>query len=137
MLTRPLILMLCAAISCSAVEVQVIANKDLSVATLVSDDLSDFYLGKRKKLPGGTNVVVFTNGDRDETERFLDKYLDQTPASFSASWKRMIFTGRGIPPTEAKDDQEMIDLIKKTPGGIGYVAIGTAVDGVMVLTISK
>jgi len=137
MIIRLLMLMLCTAISCSAVEVQVIANKDLSVTALSSDDLSDFYLGKRKKLPGGANAIVFTNGDRDETERFLDKYLDETPASFSASWKRMIFTGRGIPPAEAKDDQDMIDLIKKTPGGIGYVAIGTAVDGVMVLNVSK
>jgi ABC-type phosphate transport system substrate-binding protein len=137
MLLRPFVIMLCAAVSCSAVEVQVIANKELSISSLDASDLSDFYLGKRKKLPGGVNATVFTNADRDETERFLDKYLDETPASFSASWKRMIFTGRGIPPTEAKDDQEMIDLIKKTPGGIGYVSVGAAVDGVMVLPVSK
>jgi len=137
MIFRLLMLMLCVTMSCSAVEVQVIANKDLSVTSLGSDDLSDFYLGKRKKLPGGGNATVFTNADQDETERFLDKYLDLTPAAFSASWKRMIFTGRGIPPTDAKDDQDMIDIIKRTPGGIGYVATGTKVDGVMVLIISK
>ena len=137
MFTQLLVPVLCAITSCSAVEIQVIANKDLSVTALSSDDVADFYLGRRKKVSSGTNITVFTVGDPGETERFLDEFLDMTPAAFSASWKRMIFTGRGIPPAEVSDDHDMIDRIKRTPGSIGYVAAGTAVDGVVVLTITK
>jgi ABC-type phosphate transport system substrate-binding protein len=137
MLTRSLMLLVCASLSCAAVEVQVIANKEIGLTAMQENDLSDYFLGKKTRLPGGQKATILTNGDRDETERFLDRYLDQTPARFSASWKRMVFTGRGIPPTEAKDDQDMIALVKKTPGAIGYVALGAAVDGVLVLSITK
>jgi ABC-type phosphate transport system substrate-binding protein len=137
MITRTLLLIVCASLSCSAVEVQVIANKEAGISSMDANDLSDYFLGKKTRLPGGMKATILTNGDRDETERFLDRYLSETPASFSATWKRMVFTGRGLPPMEAKDDQEMIDLVKKTPGAIGYVSSGAAVDGVIVLGITK
>jgi ABC-type phosphate transport system substrate-binding protein len=137
MLGRPLIALLAAALPSAAVEVQVIANKDAGVATLAAADLEDLYLARKTKLPNGAKATVLTNAAGDETREFLSRFLDRTPASFSAEWKRIVFTGKGSPPAEAKNDRDMVDLVKRTPGAIGYVAAGADVDGVAVLKIDK
>ncbi len=137
MLQQSLFMLLVATMPCVAADVQVIANKDCTTTTVSSDDLADFYLGKKTKWRDGTKAVVLTNANSDETETFLVRYLDKTSASFSAAWKRIVFTGKGSPPAEAKDDQEMIDLVKKTPGAIGYVSASIAVEGVVALKVTK
>jgi ABC-type phosphate transport system substrate-binding protein len=137
MLGRPLIALLAAALPCAGVEVQVIANKDAGVTTLAAADLEDLYLARKTKLPNGTRATVLTNATADETREFLLRFLDRTPASFSAEWKRIVFTGKGTPPTEAKSDREMVELVRKTPGAIGYVTVGAEVEGVAVVTVAK
>lgn len=123
--------------SATGVEVQVIANRASGITALSADDLADFYLARRTKLPNGKPVTVLTRSDQEESSAFLDKYLDRTPASFSAEWKRIVFTGKGTLPKEASTDEEMVDLVRRTPGAIGYVAVGTDVSGVEVVKIAK
>jgi ABC-type phosphate transport system substrate-binding protein len=140
MLPTPLqhfLLMLLATASCAAVEVQVIANPDCHATSLRSDDLADLYLGKKSKWGNGAKAVVLTNANLEETERFLAQHLERTPAAFSAAWKRLVFTGKGTPPAEARDDRDMVELVRKTPGAIGYVSAGTPAEGVITLTVTK
>jgi ABC-type phosphate transport system substrate-binding protein len=130
-------LLLLATVPCAALEVQVIANPDCPATTLRNDDLADLYLGKKSKWGNGAKAVVLTNANLEETERFLAQHLERTPAAFSAAWKRLVFTGKGTPPAEARDDRDMIELVRKTPGAIGYVSAGTAVEGVVTLTVTR
>lgn len=137
MIGRSLIAIVAAALPCAGVELQVIANKDAGVTQLTAAELEDLYLARKSKLPGGATAAVLTNAAPGETAEFLSRYLDRTPSSFSAEWKRIVFTGKGTPPPEAKDDHEMVELVRKTRGAIGYVAAGAEVDGVVVLKIAK
>jgi hypothetical protein len=134
---RPLIALLAAALPCAAVDVQVIINPDAGVASATPADIEDLYLGRKAKWPNGAKAVVLTNAAADETQRFLSRVLDRTPASFSAEWKRIVFTGKGSPPAEARDDREMIDLVRATRGAVGYVSAETRVEGLIVVAQPK
>lgn len=59
-------------------------------------------------------------GARSRSE-FYTKVARKDDAQMQAYWARMIFTGKGDPPTALMDDEEVIGLIAGDPQKIGYV----------------
>lgn len=51
----------------------------------------------------------------------------------NAYWARILFTGRATPPRQVEDNDAVIDVVKKNPSAIGYVAAVTKLDGVKVV----
>ena len=45
-----------------------------------------------------------------------------TDRQFSIYWKRLIFTGKGTPPTSFASDEKVVAFVARTPGAIGYVS---------------
>jgi ABC-type phosphate transport system substrate-binding protein len=131
------ILLIAVSLPSAAAEVQVIINHDSGVTSATAAEIEDLYLGRKTKWAGGAKAVPLTNASADETQRFLSRFLDRTPSSFAAEWKRIVFTGKGSAPAEARDDREMIELVRKTPGAIGYVSAGAAVDGLIAVPEPK
>ena len=52
-------------------------------------------------------------------------------------WKRMIFSGRAVPPPEAADDEAVLEFVRSTPGAVGYVSPGAELHGVRTLSIDE
>ena len=50
-------------------------------------------------------------------------------------WKRMIFSGKGIPPKELADDAEVIEFVRSNPGAVGYVTNSEGAEGVVKLRL--
>lgn len=141
MLLRPfllLALLLAPAIAADAEPgVTLIAHPDAGLATVSAEDLADVYTGRRTRWPNGTKAVPLTSGDRPTTERFLVGCLGTTPSAFAAHWKRAVFTGKGTPPAQAKDDRDMLELVRRTPGAIGFVSRGADTGGLAAVPIAR
>jgi ABC-type phosphate transport system substrate-binding protein len=122
-------------ISKANASVVMLASPDITETTLSAADVENIYLGKRRTLPNGQNVkfVVLKAGDAHET--FMSTYVKRSGSQFSAFWKRKIVDGTGIPPKSIDSDAEMVAFLKSNPGHIGYVAEGTATNGLQVITL--
>jgi ABC-type phosphate transport system substrate-binding protein len=103
-------------------EVLVVTGADSPTITLSKNQISDIFLGKITSLPNGNSVTPVdqpeSNPLRDE---FYLKVANKSAAQAKALWAKLYFTGRGEPPREAKDDDDIKKIVNSTRGAIGYI----------------
>ena len=90
--------------------------------TLTADQASDLYLGKGNKLPNGSNAAVFEleNGNALRVA-FHAKVTGKSEAQLQSYWSRLMFTGKGSPPTQLANTGLMKSTIASTPNAVGYI----------------
>ncbi|MBL4867324.1 MAG: hypothetical protein JKY67_13240 [Pseudomonadales bacterium] len=54
-----------------------------------------------------------------------------------AFWVRMIFTGRGAPPTAFKSSNELKKWVSENTEGIGYIDLADVDDSVKVILVVR
>jgi len=104
------------------------------VSTLSKNQIVDIFLGKANRFPDGRQAVpidqVEGSAARDE---FYLKFADKSPAQLKAFWSKIIFTGRGRPPQEVSNDNEVKKFIAQHPDAIGYIEQKRVDDSVKVV----
>ena len=53
---------------------------------------------------------------------FSKQILGVFPHQLRRAWNRQIFAGTGQAPAKVESEQEMAEMVAKTPGAIGYVS---------------
>lgn len=107
----------------------VIVNAGLGVAEVAKDDLGGMFDGKKGNWPTGAKVVLVIQPDAPVHEAFLKANVGKSPAQFATAWKKIVFTGKANAPVTAKSDAEVVELVAKTPGAVGYIADEAAAGG--------
>lgn len=116
----------------------VIVNPDVKVNILSSQQLRSIFTMRLTRWDSGQPVNVFTLPDRHQAHRnFVKNHLQMFPYQLRIVWDRAVFSGSGYPPTMVTSTQEMISIISRTPGAIGYIddSSSLALQGVKVLEI--
>lgn len=127
--------MLCFAHS-SWAELVVVVSSDNPNSELSRTELSDIFLGRRNRFPNGDPVVPLNQRESSDAYRtFYAQYLNLTPAQVRSHWSRLIFTGRGQPPSSVASTSDLADRIADDPRGIGYLDIEQVDDRLQVVTI--
>ena len=121
--------------SATAAELVVIANPDLPVERIASQDLQRIFLGKLTRWGNDEAVVPVVLKDGPVHESFVTELLDRSPHRFVTYWRQMVFTGRGRPPHGVANEREMVAFVAETPGAVGYVSDRQPRDGVKILVV--
>ena len=107
--------------SIQAGSVIVIANRDVPTGELSFDQVQRIFLGKMTTWKDGRKIVpVCLKGGETHTV-FLRNFLDMNPSQFDIFWKQAVFTGTGRPPRALLNETDVIQVVKGTPGSIGYI----------------
>ena len=89
---------------------------------------------RRRSWTDGTPIHVFVLDDNQPLHRSFSKnVLSIFPHRLRKKWNRLVFTGTGQAPTEVASEQEMLERVANTPGGIGYLSSGNSDDTVKTL----
>jgi len=113
----------------------VIANESVAVDAIDAETLKNVFLGKATKLDDGSKVVFAVQSSGATSEAFLKDQVGKSPSQFLSYWRKLAFSGKGSMPEEVGDDVGMVAYVKSTPGAIGYVSDGAALDGVKTLAV--
>ena len=100
---------------------------------LTRDQAEKLYLGRSSTFSDGTpaSLVDLPNGQvRDE---FYLKLTGKNPAQIQAYWSRLVFTGRALPPKEARSLAEARQWLTDTPNLIGYLDRNEPTTGMRIL----
>jgi ABC-type phosphate transport system substrate-binding protein len=126
----PVLLLLLAMNDVLAGDVVVIGHANLGKLDVAA--VQKIFTGKLIKVDGidVTAVNVKSGPLRDQ---FLQTYLQQTDAKYTAYWAIRLFVGKGAPPQELSSPAEVVKFVQSTPGAIGYVDESDLVDSVRVL----
>lgn len=65
--------------------------------------------------------------------RFLAGYLQTDEDRYRAYWTVRRHVGKGAPPREVDSVAELLDLVSRTPGAIGYVDVSDLRPGINVI----
>lgn len=118
--------------------VAVIANPQVTVETLDSGTVTQFFLKIIKTWPNGDTVeAIALDEDSPVHTTFCNKILRRSPAQLRAYWARQMFTGRGFPPKEVKTVAEANTLVEQTQGAISYVGKGDVNGQVKIVFTSR
>lgn len=102
--------------------VEVIVNPSLTSVTLNRSLLRAVFTMRLRQWPDGSPVRVFVLPDDDPlSDAFYRGQLGMYSYVLRNAWDRMVFTGTGFAPTVVRSEKEMNELVRTTPGAIGYV----------------
>jgi hypothetical protein len=124
-LTAAIMLGGCLAALPAYAELFVISNSGTPVAV---GDIKDVFTGE-KQFAGSTKLVPVDNGPAQDS--FLSQVLRMDAARYNTIWTKKSFREGANPPSVKAGDAEVLDFVRKTPGGVGYVR--TAPSGVNVI----
>ena len=99
----------------------VIVNDKVTSPALTVKDLMDIYTLNKSHWDDGTRIAVFDLKNGRTKESFL-AYVGMTENDLKRIWLRKQFTGKARPPRAVASEDEVVDLVGRTPGAIGYVS---------------
>lgn len=110
-------------------DVVVVANPTSGIERLSRDDVINIFLGRSRQLVSGISAqpIDLPQSQREKSV-FYRLLVNKDLPEINAYWARLKFSGRTVPPREARSVDEAIAFIGSTAGAIGYLD-RTKVDG--------
>lgn len=114
----------------------VIANPDVTEATVTREFVSRAFLKKTTRWPDGSVIhPVDQTADSSLRRRFTENVLGRSISAVRTWWQQQIFSGNDIPPPELGGDDAVVAFVLREPGAIGYVSASADVKTAKVLTL--
>lgn len=109
-------------------ELVIIVNPQNPATRMFPSQAAQFFLG---------GSVLFVPVEQPESSairaEFYKKVLEKEPAQVQAIWSKIVFTGKGKPPKEAKSSAEVKKLVSESANAIGYIEKSAVDDSVKVI----
>lgn len=116
--------------------IEIIVNPESKVTSIGRAELSKIFLRRLRTWADGKRAVpVDQLPSSDAREAFTRLVHGRSVVTVEVYWKRMIFSGRGVPPEELASDAEVLEFVRSTPGAVGYVTSSEALEGVQKLAL--
>lgn len=132
------VLLLSGAMGTAQAEVVVVVSAKNPLISLNSNQLADIFLGKTEELPNGVAVAPVDQGENSrEKEAFYRHYLNRSPAQIRAYWAKQIFTGKGEPPREFDNVEELKRHVAANPHSITYLERDKVDAGLKIVSVEK
>jgi ABC-type phosphate transport system substrate-binding protein len=118
----------------------VVVNPRNPIKRLNATQLSKIYLGKLQgwDIDGKIEPVVPLDQKAGSPLRaqFTQDILRKSPAEADAYWRQEIYAGRSFPPLEQSED-EALNQVRTSVGGIAYVSATADLKGVKVVSVRE
>ncbi len=97
------------------------------------------FLKKDTTWESGFTITPVDQGvDSPAREQFSSVVHRKPPEAVEAYWRKLIFSGMGVPPLTLGSDAEIVEFVRTNVGSIGYVSDDTSLGGgVKVLEVSE
>jgi len=100
----------------------IIVNPASGVNRLTQDEVVNLFMGREKRLPSGLVALpVEPVGRRELRERFYERLVNLPLVQVKTYWARMYFSGLAQPPRQARDSEEVIEMVLANKGAVGFV----------------
>ncbi len=115
---------------------RVIVHPSNAATSVSRRELSELYLKKVTRWPGGETVHPVEPPENSITRAyFLSAVVGKSAFAIKMFWNRRVFEGRDVPPVEKRSDEEVVAYVRATRGAVGYVSADTPIAGVKVLEL--
>ena len=100
---------------------ELIVNSENPVRSISKKQLKDFYMLRRSSWDNGAVAVIVALPDQHKTHKsFAKTVLGVFPYKLRRIWDKAIFAGLSRAPIIVDTEEELISVVAKTKGAIGY-----------------
>jgi ABC-type phosphate transport system substrate-binding protein len=115
---------------------QVVVHPTNEVSTLERKALTEIFLKKKSYWPNGRPIIVVDLSSGSSVRmNFSEKVLGRPVSAVRNYWQQILFSGRGVPPAELKNDQQVLDFIATHDEAIGYVSTSAEIGNLKTVKI--
>jgi len=122
----------------SSYAVEIIVNDSVDLSEVSHQQIKSIYLGQQTHWPSGNLIKLFKLPATHKTHNlFVKNTLGLYPYQFNRRWQKLVFSGFALKPSEVSNEQELLDVIAKTPGAIGYIENKIIMEGIRYVVLFK
>jgi ABC-type phosphate transport system substrate-binding protein len=100
-------------------EIVVIGNSNVPKMDMVT--IQKIYTGKFISVAGINITPIGAKPGTAARNRFLQDFLNQDEEKYTAYWTVRRYIGKGAPPAELSNAEDVIRYVQNTPGAVGYI----------------
>ena len=114
----------------------VIVHPGVDGRSINTNTLRNIYTLRQTLWPNRQPIVVFVLPDDHPTHlSFAKETLGLYPYRLRQTWDRLSYSGMASAPIEVRDENDMRQRVRATPGAIGYTSKDTSHDGIKTLKL--
>ena len=116
-------------------EFKIIVNNTSDIQSISKTKLRNNFVGKQSKWQNGQRIypVILSEGTVRET--FITEIVKKTPIAYKNYWNTILYTGRGVPPTDFSSDEKLIQYVQSHQNTIGIISQETITANVKVIEL--
>jgi ABC-type phosphate transport system substrate-binding protein len=105
-----------------SLEYQLVVHPDIKLSKVQKRELRNIFTLRRSVWPNGIPIqIVVMNRHSTSHGKFVEKHLALLTYQVERVWERQIFSGASLKPIEVSSPSEVLSVVAKTPGAIGYI----------------
>lgn len=113
-------------LSINSGDVSVLTHAELETSKLSVSRLRAIFSMRQRNWDDDTPIKVFVLPDKHPLHKnFCKSVLKVYPYVLRGHWDRITFSGTGVAPTVVSSEEQLRDLVSRTPGAIGYILNST------------
>ena len=101
-------------------ELVIIGNLENNISVpMTKKQVQELFMGRARFFSNGLRAMPLDVSDL--RSRFYQQLTNRPIEQINAYWARLTFSGHAFPPAILKDQQAIINAVKQSKGGIGYI----------------
>lgn len=115
---------------------RIVVNPGNPAVTVDRAEMARLFMKKIPAWPNGTPVAAVDQPRTAPVRASFSKDVHKKDAdSVAAYWATQVYSGRDVPPPVKRSDDEVLEFVRQTPGGVGYVSADASLRGVKVVAL--
>ncbi len=116
-------------------DITIISNNSVTTDSLTKLQIKDISIGSLTTWDDGQEIKLVLLKKSATHKEFTRTYTRKSQSQFKMTWRRIVYTGKGLIPKSFKSENDLVTYVKNTKGAIGYVSSATPFDGVKTITV--
>lgn len=103
--------------------INIIVHADNAIQEIDRATVKRIYLGRLTSFSKGNKAVPLDGlFNTSVYDAFYQKIIGKSSAQLDSYWSRRLFAGKGQPPSQIKDKNEIIEFVSNNINSIAYVS---------------
>ncbi len=106
----------------TSADVVAVVSASCTINTLSKNEVRNIFLGLEDQTTDSLKIIPIDQAENSPVRHEFYLMLDnKSPTQVKAHWSQVVFTGRGLPPDQVANSEEMKLYLLTHPDTIGYL----------------
>jgi ABC-type phosphate transport system substrate-binding protein len=115
---------------------RIVVNPLNPAVAVARAELARLFMKQIPAWPNGMPVAVVDQPRTAPVRASFSRDIHKKDVeAVAAYWATRVYSGREVPPPVLRSDDDVLEFVRQTPGGLGYVSADASLRGVKVVAL--